>query len=218
MCSILLILLIFVIIFDFAHDCAISFDIAEESTQRACPSQTRLVSTSHRSATFRCEDPQEGAQSAQLPPLQRSLFLTENQQSHGGYGRRISMALWHMPQIEQKDSHDMPKVPRPLEPRYKAPYRAKGSSSISVFCLQRHLGDLGSELEAVGQGSNLVKPETALGVKAKNQKPTPSEGQKQGIRYQRKRWERRWRFFCHCISIWSTCSFSPMAGTRDGNF
>ena len=134
MCSILLILLIFVIIFDFAHDCAISFDIAEESTQRACPSQTRLVSTSHRSATFRCEDPQEGAQSAQLPPLQRSLFLTENQQSHGGYGRRISMALWHMPQIEQKDSHDMPKVPRPLEPRYKAPYRAKGSSSISVFC------------------------------------------------------------------------------------
>ena len=70
----------------------------------------------------------------------------------------------------------------------------------------------------MGQGSNLVEPETALGVKAKNQKPTPSEGQKQDIRYQRKRRERHWRFLCHCISLWSTCFSSPMAGTRDGNF
>ena len=146
MCSILLILLIFVIIFDLAHDCAINFDIAKESTQRACPGQTRLVSTSHRSATFRCEDPQEGAQSAQLPSLQRLPFSTENQQSHGGYGGCIPVALWHMPQIEQKDSHDMPKVSCPLEPRYKTSYRAKGSSIVSVFCLQRYVGNLGPGL------------------------------------------------------------------------
>ena len=216
MCSILLILLLFAIIFDLAHDCAINFDIEEESTQRSCESSTRLVSTSHWSATFGCEDTQTGTQDSQPPPFQRPYFPTEDQQRHGGYGRSLSMALWHMPQIEQESSHHMSKVPCSLELRHKALHRAKDGTGISILCLPRHLGAMGPGLEARGKGSIMVEPKATLGIKTENQKPTQSEGQKQSIRSQRKRREGHWRFLCYCISLWSTCPIGPtVAGTRD---
>ena len=45
---------------------------------------------------------------------------------------------------------------------------------------------MGPGLEARGKGSIMVEPKATLGIKTENQKPTQSEGQKQGIRSQRK--------------------------------
>ena len=219
MCSILLIFLLFVIVFDFAHDCAVYFDIEEKSAQGWRQSPTWLVSASHWGAAFGCEDTQKGTQGTQPPSFQRSLLFAEDSQRYDGHGRCVSMALWHMPQIEQEGAHNVPKLPCSLELWHQASHRAEDGAGLPILCVQGLVGDMGSRLEEMGEGSRVACSTATFSLQAKNQKSTKSKGQRQAIRGQRKRWKEHWRFLCRCISLWPTCTICPaVANNRDCDF
>ena len=126
------------------------------------------------------------------------------------------MALWHMPQTQQENSHDVPQMQLPLELWHQTSHDTQGSTSLSK-CKLGFLGEMGTGMAKMGRRSEMAATEATFCFKTQNKEPKNAKWQRQGIRPQGQRWKGHFRFFCTClITICTPCTGArTMAFTGD---
>ena len=97
-------------------------------------------------------------------------------------------ALWHMPQTQQENSHDVAPNAAPLELWHQTSHDTQGSTSLSK-CKLGFLGEMGTGMAKMGRRSEMAATEATFCFKTQNKEPKNAKGQRQGIRPQGQRWK-----------------------------
>ena len=216
MCSVLLILLIFVVIFDLVKDSAIQVHVEEAGQAEKGVCKKKLVFTSERSHHIELQSLERCQKHSQCAPLERSRLFTQDCERDGCPRGDLPLEVQLLCKTQQEDTHHVPQVPCTLEHRNTPQHRTKRQRDGLQNRYLGQLGCMGAECARMGRfimelAGSSFDPKTA------HTEPTckTRKGKREGE--QRERWQRERR--CRVgrlIALCTTCALNSTLA-HDGN-
>lgn len=110
MCSVLLIFLLFVVIFDLVKDSAIQVHLEEKGQAKESNREKKLVFTSKRSHHIELQSFERSQEYTQYAPLERSCLFVQDWKRDGGPRGHLPLEVRLLCETQQENAHNLPKV------------------------------------------------------------------------------------------------------------
>ena len=180
MCSVLLIFLVFVIIFDIAKDSVPNWISAQTFPKRTLRGATCLVSASNRSSPIGQQWPLQPGEEVIQTPFERSTVFETHPKARQDDTRTLALEVFQLHEDQQKDSSGMCPLPIPLvngcSPSHPTPSRAK----MGI------MGSGGNHMESI-EGTIPIAIEIIQSEKPHNWERRERQSQNQGQEDQERR-------------------------------
>jgi hypothetical protein len=185
MCSVLLILLLFVVIFDLVKDSAIQVHVEEKGQAKKGNCEKKLVFTSERSHHIELQSFERSEEYPQYAPFERPCLLVQDWGRNGCPRGHLPLEVRLLCKTQQKDSYNLPKVPITLEQGYAPQHRTERQRDSIQNGHLGCLGYLGSKCADLGRRL-LELASISIDPKAAHAEPTRQERESERKGEQRK--------------------------------
>ena len=185
MCSVLLILLLFVVIFDLVKDSTIQVHVEEKGQAKKGNCEKKLVFTSERSHHIELQSFERSEEYPQYAPFERPCLLVQDWGRNGCPRGHLPLEVRLLCKTQQKDSYNLPKVPITLEQGYAPQHRTERQRDSIQNGHLGCLGYLGSKCADLGRRL-LELASISIDPKAAHAEPTRQERESERKGEQRK--------------------------------